>query len=50
MKEWDVREKSLMHKIDDDKKYVTFSLSLLRNPPSFKNVVPRINATKDMPP
>jgi len=31
---------------DDNKNYVTFSPAFLRIPPSFKNVVPSINATK----
>jgi hypothetical protein len=39
-----------MHKFDGNKNCVTFSLAFLRILPSFKNVAPNINATKDMSP
>jgi len=39
-----------MNKFDDNKNFVIFSQAFLRNPPSLKNGIPNINATKDMSP
>jgi len=37
-----------MHKFYENKKYVAFSLTLLRTPPNFKNVVPSFNSRKSV--
>jgi len=50
MREWSVRTYLILYIFYDNTNYVNFYLDFLGIPPSFKNVVPSINCTKNMSP